>query len=761
MAPYRRVVSRFLGTLAVLLTLLPSSASAVLKDRGPAGPIRYPLWYRDLNGVALDLCVGTFAGNLAIPASPNPDAAGAEMCLPPAPAPAAFAGNFGDEGFFFAADAALADPVSGFSARLTLALEAAYATGAPVAGEEIVFARERVLLEVPVAGVYTVTHPYGQRTFVVEQTGPRALFFTSDIGITNFDLPLGGAIGPFLEWERDPADPAAPYGRNADGTPLSLTVTDVLGSSQQFLGDPNIPHRVVGSPFGTNHFRVDGPPGSALGGPGVDFLVTDLFNMMGRRYLVPIANPLGIDHASYAVRADGLVQVQVGATALPAQELVTSAAGLPTLPMATDGAGRYGAHVALAAGSDVPSFVSVTNLSDVPPHSVTATLADVIDVTGATYDQATGILSVSATSSDTRPAGGPALSIVAPALGAMTPAGAGAFGYTTVAPPEAAIAPWRVTIQSSRGGSVTAPVSVFQATPRSALAPFASRDAFSVNESSPPPAAPTSTVLDVLANDADALGLPLVGATPVVFSPAAHGTLVVNLDGTITYRAAVNYNGPDSFTYAVQDASLAFSNVTTVDLAVVRVNDAPIGASDTASAWVNGAARTINVLANDVDVDGALDPASLTIVTPPASGVAVAGANGTVTFTPTGITTARTVTFRYTVADLEGAVSAPVTVTVVVFGQAERLATSRVQYSSSQRRWDIRGTSTHFAPGLANFVTISRSDGVLLGFAPIDATGSWVFAPAAGSVPAPDAARRVNVLSSGGGQLLGVAVSIR
>ena len=36
-------------------------------------------------------------------------------------------------------------------------------------------------------------------------------------------------------------------------------------------------------------------------------------------------------------------------------------------------------------------------------------------------------------------------------------------------------------------------------------------------------------------------------------SAPAHGTAVVNADGTITYTPAANYNGADSFTYTVSD----------------------------------------------------------------------------------------------------------------------------------------------------------------------------------------------------------------
>jgi hypothetical protein len=73
---------------------------------------------------------------------------------------------------------------------------------------------------------------------------------------------------------------------------------------------------------------------------------------------------------------------------------------------------------------------------------------------------------------------------------------------------------------------------------------------------------------------------------------------------------------------------------------------------------------TINVISNDID-DGVIDAATVTIVSLPASGTAVANGNGTVTYTPDGGFTG-TDTFTYTVADTEGEVSNQATVTVTV-----------------------------------------------------------------------------------------------
>ena len=70
---------------------------------------------------------------------------------------------------------------------------------------------------------------------------------------------LKGKIGVFLKW--DPAvAPLAPIG---------------------YLGDPNVPHRVVGSPTGNNIFRVAGPN---IGGSGINTIQTNLFAVSGKLY---------------------------------------------------------------------------------------------------------------------------------------------------------------------------------------------------------------------------------------------------------------------------------------------------------------------------------------------------------------------------------------------------------------------------------------------------------------------------------------------
>jgi len=64
----------------------------------------------------------------------------------------------------------------------------------------------------------------------------------------------------------------------------------------------------------------------------------------------------------------------------------------------------------------------------------------------------------------------------------------------------------------------------------------------------------TLGVDDLLLNDSDADGDTLTVLTDPVSGPA-HGTLVLNADGTFTYTPEADFHGSDSFTYAVSDGN--------------------------------------------------------------------------------------------------------------------------------------------------------------------------------------------------------------
>ena len=106
-----------------------------------------------------------------------------------------------------------------------------------------------------------------------------------------------------------------------------------------------------------------------------------------------------------------------------------------------------------------------------------------------------------------------------------------------------------------------------------------------------------ATQIDVLANDTDIDGGPKAVDSK---SNGAHGAVAIEEEGTVlTYTPDANYCGPDSFTYTLNGGSTA-----TVSVTISCVDDPPAAVSDSATVAEDSSPSSIEVLANDTDVDG-------------------------------------------------------------------------------------------------------------------------------------------------------------
>ena len=174
-----------------------------------------------------------------------------------------------------------------------------------------------------------------------------------------------------------------------------------------------------------------------------------------------------------------------------------------------------------------------------------------------------------------------------------------------------------------------------------------------------------STRLDILRNDSDVDGSLAAGRITIVRAPAA-GEVIV--DGSLlgaTYVPHADYVGTDTFTYRVEDNHGASSNVATVNITVRQVNDAPVAADDSLVTRQETPVRA-ELLANDTDVDGAVQPASLGLTRFPQHGdVRIDRATGAVTYTPRPGFHGRD-SFAYAVRDDRGALSSQGVVSVLV-----------------------------------------------------------------------------------------------
>ncbi len=155
-----------------------------------------------------------------------------------------------------------------------------------------------------------------------------------------------------------------------------------------------------------------------------------------------------------------------------------------------------------------------------------------------------------------------------------------------------------------------------------------------------------AAVIEVLANDTDRDGGTLtVDST----TAAANGTVVVNADGTITYTPNADFNGEDSFSYTLSD-SQGGTDTATVIIIINAVNDPPVANDDTATTTI-GVSIDIDVLANDVDIEG--EDLTIVFITNPTNGSVTQNSDGSLTYIPnTGFVGQDS--FSYEISDDEG-----------------------------------------------------------------------------------------------------------
>ena len=137
-----------------------------------------------------------------------------------------------------------------------------------------------------------------------------------------------------------------------------------------------------------------------------------------------------------------------------------------------------------------------------------------------------------------------------------------------------------------------------------------------------------ATPVAVLANDTDADGGPMsVGAV----TQPDHGVVAITGGGTgLTYEPAVNYCGPDTFTYTLSPGS----STATVDVTVTCVDDAPVAVDDRFTVPEDAAATALDVLANDTDIDGGPKRVDAVVGGPAHGTVLITGGGSGLTYAP-------------------------------------------------------------------------------------------------------------------------------
>ncbi len=272
------------------------------------------------------------------------------------------------------------------------------------------------------------------------------------------------------------------------------------------------------------------------------------------------------------------------------------------------------------------------------------------------------------------------------------------------------------TISDGKGGQDTATIAI-TVKPLNDL-PVAVTDSANAEEDKP-------VTITVLANDSDVDGDKL--SVTEVTQPA-HGAVVINADGTLTYTPAANYNGQDSFTYTISDGKGGTATAT-VTLDVATVADVPVANDDSGTIAEDGAAK-IAVLSNDSDVDGDINPATLSIAVQPANGTATVNADATITYTPNANFNG-TDTFTYQVCDATNLCdTATVTFTVTPVNDAPVAVNDTLSINED-------GTLTVAAPGVLendsdidnDTLTVSANTQPANGTLTVNADGSLSYKP--------------------------------
>ena len=264
--------------IATGLNIAPASAELFKIGIEKPETGNFPAWYEDSTGLRLDLCLAASIDRINPPnycLTEPPD----QTKLPYVDAFDPAASNFPDEAFWWTAEAEVTNNTG--RAILVLATEAAFSNGEVVDGDQIVFNRTRIRVQglgLKKGVKYRVTYPYGVKVLTATQKDlrkPAEINVTEDFGCPislvaacNFKdvfAPTGNGgrvlnpIGkPWLVW--DPAvAPKAPAG---------------------YVGDPNVEHRVTGSPTGNNFFKIEELNSS--GTPVKTIVNTNLFSVSGK-----------------------------------------------------------------------------------------------------------------------------------------------------------------------------------------------------------------------------------------------------------------------------------------------------------------------------------------------------------------------------------------------------------------------------------------------------------------------------------------------
>ncbi|WP_068704162.1 Ig-like domain-containing protein [Paludibacter jiangxiensis] len=263
-----------------------------------------------------------------------------------------------------------------------------------------------------------------------------------------------------------------------------------------------------------------------------------------------------------------------------------------------------------------------------------------------------------------------------------------------------------VSVSDGNGGTATATVTITITSVNDA--PVITATPVTTPEDTPVNG--TATATDV---DGDVLTFAL-GTAP------AHGTAVVNSDGSYSYSPAKDYNGDDSFTIIVSDGNGGTATAT-VTVTITPVNDDPVL---TATPITTPEDIPVNGSVTATDVDG--DVLTITKDSDPIHGMVVFNPDGTYTYTPAQDYHGDD-SFTVSVSDGNGGtVTATVTVTITSVNDNPVLTAPSV---TTDEDTSVNGSVTATDVD-GDVLTITKDSDPLHGTVVFNSDGTYTYTPA-------------------------------
>lgn len=258
-----------------------------------------------------------------------------------------------------------------------------------------------------------------------------------------------------------------------------------------------------------------------------------------------------------------------------------------------------------------------------------------------------------------------AILVTGPTKGTLNLNGDGSFTYV---PDHNAFGTDNFTYNATDANGATALATVTITINAVNDAPVAADDTVSTTED-------TAVNLNLIVNDSDIDGTvdgstidlnPATVTEDKTFTVVGEGTYTVSNTGVLTFTPAANFQGVTSpRPYTVKDNNGLVSNTATITITVISVNDAPVAVGDAYTVAEDGFLTrnaSNGVLINDSDPDG---EALVSVLMSTSNGTLVLNSNGSFTYHPNA-NFFGTDAFTYKACDVNGACSAPTTVTINV-----------------------------------------------------------------------------------------------